>query len=113
MMMLTTSVNPATAFTSAVPPPVFDAWSGIADLYRDAMESNAQQLLLSSTRIIQEHTLRAFMDASRACAEALAKNAVTVQQQSMGRFADANQKAMTMMGSAVMNAWMGSLRPPK
>jgi hypothetical protein len=112
-MMLTTSVNPGTAFTGAVPAPMFDAWSGIANLYRDAMESSAQQLLLSSARIIQEHTLRAFMDASRACADALAKNAMEVQQQSMGRFADANQKAMTMMGSAVMTAWMGGMRPAK
>lgn len=112
-MMLTTTVTPTTNFASATPPPMFDIWAGMTNVYRDAFESSAQQLLLSSTRIIQEHTLRAFMDASRACADALAKNAVTVQQQSMERFADANQKAMTLMGSAFMNAWMGSFNPAK
>jgi hypothetical protein len=112
-MLMTTNVNPGAAFASAVPPPLFDAWSGIAGLYRDAMESSAQQLILSSANIIQQHTLRAFMDASSACAEALAKNAVSVQQKSMVRFADANQKAMNMMGLAFMNAWTGNLRPAK
>lgn len=112
-MMLTTTFTPGAGWHGATPPPLFDAWSGIANVYRDAMEASAQQLVLSSTRIIQEHTLRAFMDASRACADALAKNAVTVQQQSMERFADANQKALTMMGNAYMNAWMGSFKPAK
>lgn len=112
-MLMTTNINPGAAFTGAVPPPLFDAWSGVAGLYRDAVESSAQQLLISSAAIIQQHTLRAFMEASSACADALAKNAVAVQQKSMLRFADANQKALNMMGLAFMNAWTGSLRPGK
>lgn len=112
-MLMTTSVFPAKAFAGAVPPPMADTWSGIAGLYRDAMESSAQQWFTSSANIIQQHTLRAFMDAATACSDALAKNAVSVQQKSMERFADANQKAMNMMGQAVLNAWTGSLRPGK
>jgi hypothetical protein len=68
------------------------------------MQASMQQLLLSSANIIQEHTLRAFMEAAQACADALAKNALSVQQQSMERFADANQKAVGMMGSA-FDSW--------
>jgi hypothetical protein len=112
-MMLTTSVNPGTAFAGAMPLPLLDTWAGIAGLYRDAMESSTQQLLISSANIIQEHTLRAFMEASRACADALARNAIAVQQKSAARFADANQKAMNMMGQAFIDAWMGSMRPVK
>jgi hypothetical protein len=112
-MLMTTSVVPAKAFAGAVPPPLADPWSGIAGLYRDAMESSAQQWFTSSATIIQQHTVRAFMDAATACSDALAKNAVSVQQKSMERFADANQKAMNMMGQAFLNAWTGSLRPGK
>lgn len=111
-MMFSANYNPSAAMPNlpAMPLPFFDIWSGIANLYRDAMEASTQQMMLSSAGIIQEHTLRAFMDASRACSEALAKNAMTVQQQSMGRFADANQKAMEMMGRAFTQAWMGNMQ---
>lgn len=91
--------------------PLFDTWTGIAGLYRNAAQQSAQQLFLSSANIIQEHTLRAFMAAAQSCADALAKNALSVQQQSMARFADANQQAMGMMGAAVIDAWTAGLRP--
>ncbi|WP_296942359.1 hypothetical protein [uncultured Massilia sp.] len=104
--MPTTGTNPATAFAAALPGPLMEPWTGIAGLYRDAMEKHTQQLLLSSANIIQEHTVRAFVAASNACADALAKNAVAVQQQSLERYAEANRKAMEMMGSAWMKAWM-------
>ena len=67
----------------------------------------------SSASIIQEHTLRAFVAASQSCANALAKNAMAVQQESMGRFVDASQKAVGVMGKAFTQAWMGSLQPAK
>jgi hypothetical protein len=105
--MTTMNVYPAAAF-SAMPAPMFDTWSGVTGLYRKAMEASVQQMVLSSTAIVQEHTLRAFMSASQACAEALARNAMAVQQQSMTRFADANQQAMGMMGGAWMKAWTGN-----
>lgn len=104
--MSTTSTNPVTAYAAAMQGQMMDTWSGVAGLYRDAVEKHAQQLLLSSTHIVQEHTLRAFASAMHACAEALAKNAVAVQQQSLQRYAEANRRAMELMGSAWMGAWL-------
>lgn len=98
MMMLTKNMNPAMAFTPSMPVPLFDAWTGAANVYRDAMQASAQQWVLSSANIIQEHTLRAIINASQSCADALAKNAMTMQQKSMERLMDANQKAAGMMG---------------
>lgn len=91
--------------------PLFDTWTGIAGLYQNAAQQSVQQLFLSSANIIQEHTLRAFMAAAQSCADALAKNALSVQQQSMARFAEANQQAMGMMGTAFIDAWTAGLRP--
>lgn len=90
-----------------------DIWPGIANLYRDAMETSTRQWVLSSASIVQEHTLRAFMEAARSCADALTKNTMSVQQQSMGRFFNANQKAFEMMGQAVTQAWVKGLQPVK
>lgn len=103
----------STAFPAPTAFPVFKAWSDVASLYRDALGANTQQLVLSSARIIQEHTLRAFMSASQACAEALAKNAMAVQQESTARWMDANGKAAGMMGTAFTQAWVQSMRPAK
>jgi hydrogenase maturation factor HypF (carbamoyltransferase family) len=111
--MLTLNAKPNAAFPTVTLTPFIDTWSNVANLYRDTARANTQQLMLSSARIIQEHTLRAFMDASQACADALAKNAMSVQQQSMGRFLDANQKAMGVMGQAFTQAWMGNVQPAK
>jgi hypothetical protein len=94
--MTNMNVYPGAAFT-AMPTPMFETWSGVNGLYRKAMEASVQQMVLSSTAIVQEHTLRAFMSASQACAEALAKNTMAVQQQAMG-----------MVGGAWMKAWTGN-----
>ena len=111
--MLTTNAFPNAAFPTVTPAPIIDAWTNVAGLYRDAAQASTQQLLLSSSRIIQEHTLRAFVAASQACADALTKNALSVQQQSMGRLLDVNQKALGVMGQAFTQAWMGSMQPAK
>jgi hypothetical protein len=111
-IMLTTSATPNAALL-AMPAPFFGLWSNVAGLYREAMRANTQQMLLSSAGIIQEHTLRALITASQACADALAKNAMSVQQQSMERLADVNGKAVGMLGHAFTQAWMGSLQPAK
>lgn len=111
--MLTMYAQQNTALPSAAPAPFLDAWSNVAGLYRDAANASTQQLLLSSSRIIQEHTLRAFIAASQACADALMKNAVAVQQQSMERMFDVNQKAMGVMGQALTKTWMESMQPAK
>jgi hypothetical protein len=107
--------NPENAMISTQTPlsPMFDTWAGIAGLYQNAAQQSAQQLFLSSASIIQEHTLRAFMAAAQSCADALAKNALNVQQQSMARFAEANQQAMGMVGTAFIDAWSAGLRPPR
>lgn len=102
--MTTANINPGMVY-GAMPNQLFNTWSGVAGLYREAMEASARQLVLSSMAIIQEHALRAFMSASQACTEALAKNTMAVQQQSMMRFADAHQKALEVMGGAWMRAW--------
>ena len=111
--MLTTNASPNVAFPTVTPAPIIDAWTNVAGLYRDAAQASTQQLLLSSSRIIQEHTLRAFVAASQACADALTKNAMSVQQQSMGRLLDANQKALGVMGRAFTKAWIGNTQPAK
>jgi hypothetical protein len=110
MMMLTTNAKPTMGFTPAIPAPLFDAWAGAAGVYRDAMQASAQQWVLSSANIIQEHTLRAIINASQSCADALAKNAMTMQQKSMERMMDANQKVAGMMGQALTDMWMGNKR---
>ncbi|MEN3275025.1 MAG: hypothetical protein V7631_815 [Massilia sp.] len=103
----------STAFPAPTASPVSKAWSDVASLYRDALGANTQQLVLSSARIIQEHTLRAFMSAAQACADALAKNALSVQQDSMARLLDANGKVAGVMGNAFTQAWVQSMRPAK
>jgi hypothetical protein len=111
--MSTMSATPNAVFPVVTTAPFFDTWTNVAGLYRDAMNANAQQLLQSSVAIIQEHTLRAFISASKSCADALTKNAVAVQQQSLGRFVDANQQAVGVMGRAFTQAWMGMMQPVK
>jgi hypothetical protein len=106
-----TTFKPGTTFTPPVPTAMFDTWSGIAGLYKNAAEASAQQWVTSSAGIIQQHTMQAFINASQACAQALAKNAVSVQQKSMERFVDANQKAAGMVGKAMTDAWCSGFKP--
>ena len=110
--MLTMNATPSAPFP-VMSAPLFTLWSNIAGVYGETMRANSQQLLQSSAVIIQEHMLRAFISASQSCAEALAKNALSVQQRSMERFADANGKAVGMMGQALTQAWMGSMLPAR
>lgn len=105
-MMWNINADPNAAFAGVHTAPLFETWNQVAGLYREAMQASAQQLWLSSANIVQEHTMRAFMAAAQSCAEALAKNAVEVQQQSMARFMDVNQKVAGMLGSAFTEAWM-------
>lgn len=111
--MLTMNASPNAAFPTVTPAPFFDTWSNVAGLYRNVMQESSQQLLTSSARIVQEHTMRAFISAAQACSDALAKNALSVQQQSMGRLLDANQKAMGVMSQAFTKAWIGNMQPAK
>ena len=108
--MSTLNAYPTVPFATVTPAPVFEIWSNVAGLYRDAMQANTQQLMVSSARIIQEHTLQAFVAAAQACTDALAKNAMSVQQQSLGRFLDVNQKAMGVIAQVFAQAWTGSMQ---
>lgn len=93
--------------------PFFKLWSGVAGVYGEAMTANTQQLLQSSAGIIQEQMLRAFINASQSCADALAKNAMAVQRQSMERLAEANGKVVGLVGQALTQTWMGGMQPAK
>lgn len=110
--MLTMNASPSAAFP-VMSAPFVTLWSNIAGVYGETMRANTQQLLLSSAAIVQEQMLRAFISASQSCAEALAKNAVSVQQRSMERFADANGKAVGMLGQAFTQTWMRSMLPAR
>lgn len=107
--MSTMNAHPNAAFPAVMPAPFVDAWSKVAGLYRDAAQASTQQFFLSSARIIQEHTLQAFVAAAQACTDALAKNAMSVQQQTLERFLDVNQKAMGTLGQVFAQAWMGGM----
>jgi hypothetical protein len=111
-MMLSMKVDPARAMGDGMPNFYLDTWSKVADLYKDALEANAQHLFVSSAQIVQEHTMQALVAASRSCAEALAKNAAVVQQQSFARFAGANQRAIEMISKAFVDAMSGRAQSP-
>jgi hypothetical protein len=87
--------------------------SRIANVYADSMRANTEQLWMSSVRIIQEHTMRAFIQASQSCMEALAKNAAAVQQQSVDRMTAANQKAFEIMSQGFNEAMAAGMKPAR
>jgi hypothetical protein len=86
---------------------VYEMWSRIGIVYKDALDASAYDLVVSSARIVQEHTLRAMVAASQSCAQALAQNAAKVQQQSLDRMISANQKAAEIVGQT----WLEALTP--
>lgn len=90
---------------------VFEMWARIGILYKDALDASAYDLIMSSTRIVQEHTLRAMLSASESCARALAQNAAKVQQQSFARLVTANQKAAEIVGQGWIDAMASSMSP--
>lgn len=85
----------------------FETWARVGILYKDALDASAQDMVVSSARIVQEHSLRAWVAASQACSQALAQNAAAVQQQSFDRFLDANRKAAEIMGQS----WLDAMTP--
>jgi len=107
--MLTMSAGPHPAFPSTYPP-LLGIWSDMTGVYGEAIKANTQHLLLSSSRVVQEQIIQAFVSFSMSCTEALAKNAMSVQEQSMKRFAEANGKAVGMMGQGFVQSWMDSMR---
>ncbi|WP_020653947.1 hypothetical protein [Massilia niastensis] len=93
--------------------PYQDAFSKITKVYADSIRANTEQLWLSSTQIVQEETIKAFVSASQSCMEALAKNAESVTQQSFGRLVDANQKAFEIMGQVYTDTMTGAMKPAR
>jgi hypothetical protein len=93
--------------------PYQEMMSRVASVYADSMRANTEQLWMSSIRIIQEHTMRAFMQAAQSCMEALSKNAAAVQQQSVERMTAANQKAFEIMSQSFNHAMASGMKPAK
>jgi hypothetical protein len=91
--------------------PYQDAVAKIANVYADSMRANVEQMWISSSQIIVQETVKAFMAASQSCMEALARNAASVQQQSFGRIISANQKAFEIMGQAATDTMLSGLKP--
>lgn len=87
----------------------FETWARIGILYKDALDASAQEWILSSAHIVQEHTLRAMVAASQSCAQALAQNAASVQQKTAHRMFAANKRAAEIMTQSWVDAVTGSL----
>ncbi|WP_137174660.1 hypothetical protein [Massilia sp. HP4] len=85
----------------------------IANVYADSTRTSIEQLWISSSKIVMEETMKAFIAASQSCAQALTKNAVSVQQQSFGRLIGANQKAVEIMGQSFAEALSAGWKPPR
>jgi hypothetical protein len=81
--------------------PFFALSSMIASVYVDAMRQNIEQLAVSSTRIMQEQGIQAWTKAAQSCTEALVHNAVTTQEQALGRITRANQKVFEIVSNGM------------
>ncbi|WP_338764758.1 hypothetical protein [Massilia sp. METH4] len=83
----------------------------LGNVYTHSFQSSAQELWMSSTRIVQEHAARAIVNAAQDCMAALARNAVEIQQRSFADIVGAHQQALTQMGSAFTKAVMAGATP--
>ena len=86
----------------------FETWARIGILYKDALDASAQEWVLSSAHIVQEHTLRAMVAASQSCSQALAQNAASVQQKTVHRLLTANKRAAEIMAQTWIDAMTGN-----
>lgn len=91
--------------------PFQDAFLKIASVYADSTRASMEQLWISSSKIVMEETIKACMAASQSCLEALSKNAMAVQQQSVGRLINANQKAVEIMGQTFTETMTAGWKP--
>lgn len=100
---------------SAIKPPdtnpLFDMMTKVSSVYSDSLQSNANELWMSSARIVQEHATRAMVNATQECIAALTQNAAEMQQRSFARLGSANQQAMTLMTTAFTNAMFSGFKP--
>ena len=100
-------------FNAATALPYQDTFLKIANVYADSTRASMEQLWISSAKIIMEETMKAFIAASQSCAEALTRNAVSVQQQSFGRLISANQKAVDIMGQSFADGMAAGWKPAR
>ena len=77
--------------------PFFAVSTRIANVYSEAIRQNMEYLTVSSARIIQEQTIKAWANAAQSCSKALAENVMSSQQKALERMADANQKAFGIL----------------
>jgi hypothetical protein len=110
-MSVTTYPNFAPAIELGKNNPFFDMMSKVGNAYSDTMQTNANELWMSSARIVQEHTTRAMVNATQECIAALAKNAADIQQRSFARLGAANQRAMEIMATAFTDAMTAGFKP--
>lgn len=86
------------------------SWDKIGQVYASALQPAYQELWISSARIIQEHAMRAWIDASQACFTALIENAVRIQQRAASDLAAANTQAATVFAKEVVDATIDNVR---
>ncbi|OWW19941.1 hypothetical protein AYR66_10940 [Noviherbaspirillum denitrificans] len=70
-----------------------------------------EYLTVSSARIIQEQTIKAWVEAAQACSQALAENAMSSQQKALERIADANQKAFGILAGGPSSVQLQPMNP--
>lgn len=91
--------------------PASDLWTRIGSVYKESMQQSAQELWASSARIIQEHTTRAWIEASQSCMQALAENAAAVQQRAFAQMIKDHQKATDIVTAQVGATFAKALQP--
>ncbi|WP_136414575.1 hypothetical protein [Herbaspirillum sp. ST 5-3] len=77
--------------------PFFAMSTKIINVYSEAIRQNMKSLSVSSAKIIQEQTIKAWTNAAQSCSEALAQNAMQSQQKAIERIVEANQKAFGVL----------------
>ena len=86
-----------TTIQRSLPAPGNEVWQRLGDIYSQPWQQASQELWTSSARIVQEHAVRAWMEASQSCIKALSDNTAAIQQRAFASAVDANQKALNVM----------------
>ena len=90
-----------------------NVFAQVGQAYAHSVQSSSQEMWLSSIRIVQEHTARAFVNASQECMAALARNAADIGQRSFTDIVGVNSQAMAVLGSAFTNAMLAGAPPQR
>lgn len=98
------TLDPAELPIALTQNPFFDLYLKIAKVYADAMRQNIEHLVISSTNIVQDQAIQAWTKAAKSCTEALVQNAVSSQEQAIGRISEANHKVFEIMSDAMTAA---------